>query len=313
LQNITYNLPHGLLVDKDKWLNLVLMRLLYEADMRPKQNKIKGKIVLITGASDGIGKQAALDFASLGAMAVILVARTQSKLAELESIIRGGNLAAQVNITSYPCDVSNKKEVFDLARKVIDRFGYIDILINNAGIGIYGKVEDQTVEDFESVMETNYLGTVYCTKAFLDSMLRRRSGHIVNVASVAASFGVAGMAGYSASKYAILGFSESLHHELYGTGVGITVVSPIGVKTNFFNHKSFGPKKPNYAGFFLEPQTVSKAIMKASCSSRLEIIVPFYVRAGVWLKQTFPYALNPLVGWLFRQKLKKSRKELQAT
>ena len=289
------------------------MRLLCEADMRLKHNKIKGKIVLITGASDGIGKQAALDFASLGAMAVILVARTQSKLAELESIIREGKVAPEVNVVSYSCDVSNKKEVFELARQVIVRFGYVDILINNAGIGIYGKVEDQTVEDLESVMETNYLGTVYCIKAFLDSMLRRRSGHIVNVASVAASFGVAGLAGYSASKYAILGFSESLHHELHGTGVDITVVSPIGVKTSFFNHKSFGPKKPNYAGFFLEPQTVSKAILKASCSSRLEIIVPFYVRAGVWLKQTFPYALNPLVGWLFRQKLKKSRRELQAT
>lgn len=293
--------------DMDEWLNFVLMTLSYEAEMKINQNKLKGKIVLITGASNGIGKQTALDFASAEAMAVILVARTESKLAELESIIRGGKRVDQVNVISYCCDVSNKKGVFELAQKVIDRFGYIDILINNAGIGIYGKVEDQTVEDLESVMRTNYLGTVYCTKAFLGPMLRRRSGHIVNVASVAASFGVAGMAGYSASKYAILGFSESLRHELHGTGVEITVVSPIGVKTNFFNHHSFGPKKPNYAGFFLELQSVSKAILKASCSSRLEIIVPFYVRAGVWLKQTFPYVLNPLVGWLFRQQLKKSR------
>jgi short-subunit dehydrogenase len=181
-------------------------------------------------------------------------------------------------------------------------------LVNNAGIGIYGGLEDQTAEDLELVMRTNYLGTAYCTKAFLDPMLNRRSGHIVNVASVAGSFGVAGMAGYSASKYAILGFSESLYHELHGSGVGITVVSPIGVKTSFFNHHSFGPKKPNYAGFFLDPQTVSKAILRASSSSRLEIIVPFYVRAGVWLKQTFPYLLNPLIGWLFRRQLnKKSR------
>ena len=71
------------------------------------------------------------------------------------------------------------------------------------------------------------------------------------------------MAGYSASKYAILGFSESLYHELHGTGVEVTVVSPIGVKTDFFNHVSFGRKKPNYAGFFLEPQTVSKAILQS--------------------------------------------------
>lgn len=272
-----------------------------------RNHKFGGKIVLITGASSGIGKQAAFDFASAGARVIILVARTGSKLAELENIIRGRTEIGQVNVVSYRCDVSNKQEVSELARKVIERYGYVDILINNAGIGIYGRLEDQTAEDLELVMRTNYMGTAYCTKAFLGPMLDRRSGHIVNIASVAGSFGVAGLAGYCASKYAVLGFSESLYHELHGSGVEITVVSPIGVKTAFFNHPSFGIK-PNFAGFFLEPKTVSRAILKASCSSRLEIIVPFYVRGGVWLKETFPYMINPLVGWLFRRQLNKTKK-----
>ena len=131
--------------------------------MESNHNKFGGKIVLITGASHGIGRQTALDFASAKAMVVIIVARTKSKLAELERIIRSDRRAEQVNVVSYCCDVSNKREVSELAQKVIDRFGYIDILINNAGIGIYGKLKDQTAEDLELVMLTNYLGTAYCT------------------------------------------------------------------------------------------------------------------------------------------------------
>jgi uncharacterized protein len=104
----------------------------------------------------------------------------------------------------------------------------------------------------------------------------------------------------------MLGFSESLYYELYGTGVRITVGSPIDVKTNFFNNQSFRNHKPNYTGFMLEPKTVSKAILAAANSPRLEIIVPFYVRAGVWFKHTLPYAVNPLVGALFRRQLNRT-------
>ena len=135
----------------------------------------------------------------------------------------------------------------------------------------------------------------------------RKSGHIVNVASVAASFGIPGLAAYCASKYAMLGFSESLYHELHGTGVGISVVSPIGVKTNFFSNKSFryGDQIPSYTRYMLEPKTVSKAILTAAKSPRLEIIVPFYVKIGVWFKHTIPYIINPIIGALFRRELNK--------
>jgi short-subunit dehydrogenase len=131
----------------------------------------------------------------------------------------------------------------------------------------------------------------------------------VNVSSVAGSFGVAGLAAYCGSKYAILGFSESLYHELWGTGVGITVVSPIAVKTNFFNNESFRNHIPNYTGYMLEPQIVSKAILAAANSPRLEIMVPFFVRAGVWFKNTLPYIVNPIVGTHFRKQLNRTIKK----
>jgi short-subunit dehydrogenase len=268
-------------------------------------DKFKGKVVLITGASSGIGRQTATDFAKNSAKTVILVSRSKTKLDDLEKSLK---IISPSEIVAYPCDISKKVEVLKMGEELLEEFGFIDILVNNAGFGIYGKVQNQSIEDIESITLTNYMGMIYCTKLFLDSMISRKSGHIVNVASLAASFGVAGLAAYCASKYAMLGFSESLFHELYGTGVGITVVSPIGVKTNFFSNVSFKDRVPNYTLFMLKPEKVSEAILAAANSPRLEIVVPFYMRAGVWFKHTIPYVINPVVGSIFRRQLNKSKK-----
>jgi uncharacterized protein len=259
-------------------------------------NKLKGKIVIITGASSGIGRSTVLDFSKQEVKAIILVSRNKERLSKLSSEI-GGKCESMV----FACDVSSKSEVLQMAREVLSVFDAVDILVNNAGIGILGKVADQSIEELELVTKTNYLGMIYCTKAFLNSMLRKKNGHVVNVASLAASFGIPGLAAYCGSKFAMLGFSESLQHELRGTGVRVTVVSPIGVKTNFFHHPSFGNKFKNKDRFYLDPHSVSRAIIKACNSNRLEIVVPFYLRGGVWLKHTLPYLVNPIVGTSFRK------------
>ena len=257
----------------------------------------KNKVVLITGASSGIGKQTAIEFAKLGS-SIILVARRKNKLEEVENELK------QFNVTTLvcTCDVSKKDQVEKMSKIVLEKFSSIDILVNNAGFAIYGSVHDLSINDIESQMETNYFGMIYCTKNFLPSMLEKKSGHIVNVASVAASFGLPGIASYCASKFAMLGFSEGLKHELSGTGVGITVVSPIMVKTDFFEHPSF-EKMPKYSPTSLNSKTVAKAIVKASNSSRLEIITPSIVRIAVWLKHTFPYFINPILGKSFKKQL----------
>lgn len=253
------------------------------------------KIVVITGASSGIGKETAIEFAKLGAR-LVLVARGKEKLEELEKSLVKFNTEVLV----CPCDVSNKEHVKQMTSQVLDKFGKIDILVNNAGFAIYGNVSELSIEQIESQMQTNYLGMVYCTKHFLPIMNKHNSGHIVNVASVAASFGLPGIASYCASKFAMLGFSEGLKHELKNTGIGITVVSPIMVRTNFFDHESFS-KMPKYSPTSLDPKTVAKSILRASTSNRLEIIVPNIVRIGVWLKHTIPFVINPIIGSAFRK------------
>jgi len=255
----------------------------------------KNKAVLITGASSGIGKETAIQFAKRGAR-LVLVARRKQKLENLKKDLQ----KFSVPIMICQCDVSDKSQVKEMSQKVLEEFGSIDILVNNAGFAIYGSVYDLTIEEIESQMATNYFGMIYCTKNFLPSMIEKKSGHIVNVASVAASFGLPGIASYCASKFAMLGFSEGLKHELKGTGVGITVVSPIMVRTDFFDHPSF-EKMPKYSPTSLSAKTVAKAILRAANSPRLEVIVPSLVRGAVWIKQTIPFVINPILGSAFKR------------
>ncbi|WP_268541405.1 SDR family oxidoreductase [Candidatus Nitrosotenuis cloacae] len=259
----------------------------------------QNKVVVITGASSGIGAASCAEFAKRGAT-VVLVARRREKLEEIQASL------AKYGATSMiiQCDVSKREQVEEMGRKVIGRFGKVDVLVNNAGFAIYGAVSDLTVDEIESQMATNYLGMVYCTKCLLPKMLEQKSGHIVNVASVAASFGLPGIASYCASKFAMLGFSEGLSHELEGTGVGVTVVSPIMVRTSFFDHRSFS-SMPKYSPTALSAETVARSVVSAASSRRLEVIVPSVVRLAVWAKHTIPYVINPIIGAAFKRQLKK--------
>ena len=263
----------------------------------------KNKTVLITGASSGIGKQTAVEFAKLGAN-IILVARRKEKLDAL------ANELEKFNVTTFvcQCDVSDKEQVKEMSKTVLEKFDSIDVLVNNAGFAIYGSVKDLSIDEIESQMETNYFGMMYCIKNFLPSMLDKKSGHIVNVASVAASFGLPGIASYCASKFAMLGFSEGLKHELKETEVDITVVSPIMVRTEFFDHPSFEKMSKN-SPTSLDAKTVAKAILNASKSSRLEITVPSVARGAVWAKHTFPFLINPILGKSFKKQLDSTKEE----
>lgn len=266
--------------------------------------KFQDKVVVVTGASSGIGEQACIDFAKRGAK-VVLIARSREKIGRIADKIKQDY---HTQTLAIPCDVSRKEQVLSMSKQVFGEFAQVDILVNNAGFAIFGSVNDLTIEELEDQLATNLLGTIYCTKAFLPSMLSRNTGHIVNVASVAGSIGIPGMAAYCASKFAVLGFSQSLYHELSGTGVGVTVVSPITVKTNFFDHPSFKSVKPRYSPVALSAEHVSRAILRAANSKRMEVIVPFYVRGAVWFTQTFPYLVNPFLGYAFRRQLKKLEK-----
>ena len=258
--------------------------------------RFKDNNVVVTGASKGIGRETARLFAKEGAN-VALVARSIDKLEQLKQELK--QIYSNQRFLAIRCDVADKEQVLRMSKQILDEFKYVDILVNNAGFAIFDDVINTSIEDIEYQINTNFLGAVYCIKAFLPSMIARNKGHIVNVASLAASIAIPNLAAYCASKFALLGFSQALKHELHGTNIGITVVSPITVRTEFFSNDSFKDAKINLK-IALDAKTVAKVILKAARSSRVEITVPEYARLAVWFTQTFPYITNPIIREMFR-------------
>jgi len=171
------------------------------------------KVVLITGASGGIGRASAIDFAKEGAK-LVLVSRSKDKLDRVSQEIKQYTNEVMV----IPTDVSNQDQVNEMVSKIISRFGRIDYLFNNAGSSYVGSVEDSDfVENTRKMFEVDYLGTVYVTKGVLPHMKKQGLGHIMNMSSVVGRKAFPKFGGYSSIMHALSGFSDSLRQELRGT------------------------------------------------------------------------------------------------
>ncbi|MGV8169269.1 MAG: SDR family NAD(P)-dependent oxidoreductase [Candidatus Nanoarchaeia archaeon] len=235
--------------------------------------EFKNKVAVITGASSGIGKQVAYDLASLGCK-VVLIGRDKDKLSKVKADIS----KLDKEVLAISCDVSNRKHVEEMAKQVIEKMKRVDIVVNAAGFGKWKSFEDSTIEEIEEMMKTNYFGTIYVSKAFLQTLRESDEGHLVNIASMAAFNGIPKFSAYCASKSAVLSFSESLYNEIYGTRFNVTCVCPGAVNTHFFDDPSFGeenkiPKKS------ITPEEVSKAIIDAIRKKKFLVIVPKKYRA----------------------------------
>ena len=187
-----------------------------------------GQVALVTGASSGIGRAVARDLAAGGA-AVVLAARRAERLDELTDELT----AAGAQTLAVPADVTEEAEVDRLHDAAIDRFGRVDILVNNVGVGSYGPLGSMTVKDYDWMMRANMRSSFLCTHRFLPAMLDRRSGQICFIGSVAGLKGLPGESLYCASKFAQMGFAQALDYETREQGVKVSVVAPGGVNTEF--------------------------------------------------------------------------------
>ena len=252
---------------------------------------LRDRVIVVTGAANGIGNALALALAAEGA-ALVLVDIDADGLSALRRTFVGGGLKASV----VRADVRDGAALDDLARHAVATFGRVDAVVNCAGIVIPGAIDTCPAQDITRQLDTNLGGTIKVTRAFVPLFKRQGSGHLVLIASLAGIVPLPGESIYAASKFAVRGFAHSIAHELRGTGVEVTVVCPDSVRTGMLAIEAADPGSSlSFSSPAMEPEEVARAILGVLRRPRLEVTVPgFRGRLIRWLG-----AMPTFFGWLY--------------
>ena len=249
-------------------------------------SNLENRIVLITGASSGIGLASARMFADEGAT-VVLVARNQERLLKIaeEFHSKGYEFLAK------QCDVRNRLEVDSLVQELISQFGTIDILVNSAGTALYGLVEETPDEALQDNLEVNLLGTLRCIRAVVPSMRKQKWGRIINVGSVVGKRGWAFHGGYAASKFALTGLTQSLQAELANSGITATLILPASTRTNFFSSATITSNgyEPKMLGPVQNAEMVARYILKSAKKPKENVYTIWWMKWSFILAEMFPW------------------------
>ncbi|MBN1209141.1 MAG: SDR family NAD(P)-dependent oxidoreductase [Myxococcaceae bacterium] len=246
----------------------------------------KDKVIVITGASSGIGRATALALARKGAH-LVLAARREDPLDELAQRCE----ALGVRSLVVPTDVSDPAAVRALATQAVHAFGRIDAWVNNAGVYLLGSLEETPDDAFRQVMETNFFGTVYGSRAALAQFRHQGRGTLVNVSSIFGSTAGPYVSAYASSKFAVRGFSASIRQEFEGTGIHVCTILPAAVDTPLWQHSA------NYTGWrarpvepISSPERVARAILRGLVHPQRELFIGPSRRAFAVLHSLFPAA-----------------------
>lgn len=225
---------------------------------------LKGKNAIVTGGTKGIGRAIAEALIHEG-LSVCIAARKQSEIDMAISELGGSTFG-------FVCDVRDYEQVRALVAYAVKELGGLDILINNAGIGVFETVEETSPEDFRAVLETNLFGVFYCSHEAIPEMRRRGGGYIVNISSLAGANPHPRMAAYNASKFGLNGFSEALMQEVRHDGIKVSYIMPGSVNTEFG-----GDSPSNEKSWQLTPQDIARVVVDLlhhddrALTSRVEI------------------------------------------
>jgi len=262
----------------------------------------KNKIVVVTGAANGIGFALCKRFARDGAKICLLDMDDRAlKGAEKELADSG------IDCLSLICDVSKRSQCEDSIRKVMDRYGGVDVLINNAGITQRGAFVDTRISVFERVMAVNFFGSLYCTKAAINSLVERKGLIIVNE-SVAGLAPLLGRTGYSASKHALNGLFTSLRTEIRRTGAHVMIVCPGFVKTNLQTRALGGNGQvtnhpQSTVGSQGTPEEAAEAIFRGAIRRKHLLVLTPIGKISYWISRIFPILYERMMARQLRSEL----------
>jgi butyryl-CoA dehydrogenase len=256
--------------------------------------QFKDKICVITGAGSGIGAACARAMAAQGGE-VIGTDLRQDMLGETKAAVE----AAGGRMETYMVDVADRDAMFDLAAKVEASHGGADLILNNAGVAFGAPVAEMSVDDCKWLMDINFWGVVHGTQAFLPHFVAKGSGHVANISSIFGLIGVPTQAAYNASKFAVLGFTEALRHEMRGTDIGVSTIHPGGINTNIVRHARVqqGPEAEaereeaiqRFAQFTMtQPDGAAKIIMKGLRKNKARILIGPDAHIVDWVRRLFP-------------------------
>ncbi|MDX1579814.1 MAG: SDR family NAD(P)-dependent oxidoreductase [Gemmatimonadota bacterium] len=218
--------------------------------------ELDDRVAVVTGASTGIGRAVATALGEAGCNLAIC-ARTRSDLEEAAGDLRD---TSAPRVLAMTCDVSDPEEVAGLAEGVLEELGPPDVLVNNAGIGVFGRFQDLSLEDFDHTFGVNVRGTFLCSRAFVPSMVAAGGGVIVNIASLAGKNVFASGSIYAASKHAVLGMSKCMMLDLRDEGIRVLTVCPGSVDTPFFEKQDhMTPERSK----ILSPEDVAELVLTA--------------------------------------------------
>lgn len=251
--------------------------------MSSRLTRLRGRRALVTGASGGIGRALALRLAAEGAR-VALVARRADALEALAAEVR----AAGGEALALPCDVAEREAVAAAAAHVVEAWGGVDLLVNNAGYGHHRRFLEWDLEDMERMLRVNTLGSLYWTKALLPGMVERGEGWIVFVASLAGRIAPPDESAYAASKFALVGLAESLSLEVEDLGVHVLTVCPGVIRTPFFDGEALERMPAAARRQMVEPDGLVEAILGALRSGRRELTYPRMLAGAYAVRALFP-------------------------